>query len=442
MKKDIVIIGAGMAGCFMAVCLAKRGYNVHMYEHRSDVRKQPYDSGRSFNLTLYYRGIQAMKKVDIWEQVKKIAIIAEGNVAHYEEKNVYDPFDSQGDEILYTVHRNQLNGALLDVTDTFSNITVSFNTKCLGVDNKTKTVILQKEGQKKSFTVSAEIIIGADGIHSTVRAELQNKKKDIAVKRYEDWGYKEVHISAALTKQMNLRTQATHTWPRDNSLLIAFPNPDASFTLMFNLPLEGKNSFTQLITKKQIETFITEQFPDLQPLLSDIVHSFLNKPTGKFITLYADQWHDKASTVVIGDAAHAVIPFYGQGVCAAFEDSLVFADLVDNYKNNWETIFTKYQENRKVNTDLLARLSKENFIELRDKSRSPYHIVKDKADTLLHTLFPKYWLPPLYILIAHGSLEYREALRIHARQQQLSRKIGLDFLLHAIAAPWIMAKKI
>lgn len=440
MQKNIAIIGAGNAGCFMAICLAQRGFDVHMYESHADVRKQPYDSGRSFNLTLYYRGIQAMKKVAIWDDIKKIAIIAEGNAAHYgESKIVYSPFDARGDEILYTVHRNQLNGALLDVTEKYDNIKISFTTKCVKIDNKEKKVYL--ESNEKKFTIQPDLVIGADGVHSLVRSEIQPDKKDTAIKQYEDWGYKEVHISPELTEQMQLRKHATHTWPRQHSLLIAFPNPDDSFTLMFNLPLNGKESFAELISKEEIESFISSNFPDLIPLLPEIVHAFLQKPTGTFITLYADLWHDKDFMAVIGDAAHAVIPFYGQGVCAAFEDSLVFVDQIDKYNDNWEIILEKYQEKRKVNTDLLAQLSKDNFIELRDKSRSPFYILKDKADTFLHHLFPKKWLPPLYVLIAHGNLEYQEALRLHEKQQKFAKRIGLDILLSTMAIPWVFLNK-
>ncbi len=449
MKKKVIIIGAGMAGCFMAVCLAKHGYDVEIYEHRPDVRQEPYDSGRSFNLTLYYRGIQAMKKAGIWDEVKKIAIIAQGNAAHYGEKKiVYDAFDGIGDEILYTVHRNQLNGALLDGAEQFSNVTIIFNTKCVGLDAKKKKVYFEKVTKEKStkkaldtFSVTTDMVVGADGIHSTVRAEIRPDKKDTAVKEYEAWGYKEVHVSPELTKTLQLRPKATHTWPRPDSLLIAFPNPDNSFTLMFNLPLEGKGSFAQLTDKDRITKYIQNDFPDLAPLIPHIIHSFLNKPTGKFVTLFSDTWHDRDFIVMIGDGAHAVIPFYGQGVCAAFEDCLVFADLVDMYHGDSAKIFPEYQKRRKINTDLLAQLSKENFLELRDKSRSPYHIFKDKADTLLHRIFPKFWLPPLYVLIAHGNLEYKDALMLHKKQLQLSRKIGLDAVLYALALPWFITNK-
>jgi kynurenine 3-monooxygenase len=241
---------------------------------------------------------------------------------------------------------------------------------------------------------------------------------------------------------MKLRTKATHTWPRPDSLLIAFPNPDNSFTLMFNLPLEGSKSFAELTTKASIETYIKEDFPDLQPLIPEIIHAFAHRPTGNFVTLYNKRWHDKDFMVLIGDAAHAVIPFYGQGMCAAFEDCLKLVELYDAHDGKWETIFRLYQRNRKKNTDILARLSKENFIELRDKSRSAFFTLKDKTDTLLHNIFPNFWQPPLYILIAHGNLEYDEALRRYRRQECWSKRFGLDLALHIAALPRVAVQKI
>lgn len=452
MSKDkIIIVGAGMAGCFMALNLAKRGYEVEIYEYRPDVRKEPYDSGRSFNLTLYYRGILAMQKAGIWDEVKKIAVIAEGNAAHYSDtKIVYDPFDGQADEILFTVHRNVFNGTLLDIAEKTPGIKVFFNTRCVGINKEKKTATFQKVGEKNTFETQADVIIGADGINSIVRAvilsaseESLDSSPDKQVqddKQTEDWGYKEVHVSSSLSEKMNLRPNATHTWPRPGSLLIAFPNPDKSFTLMFNLPLIGKNSFETLISEKAIKNYITNHFPDLTLLLPEIIQSFLHKPTGIFTTLKTEPWYYKDFMVLIGDSAHAVIPFYGQGVCAAFEDCLKLSELIDQDKGDWKKTFPLYQQSRKKNTDILAQLSKDNFIELRDKSRSMFYIFKDKSDTLLHRLFPRLWLPPLYVLIAHGTLEYQEALKIHARQQKLARRVGLDGALYLMASPWMIAQ--
>ncbi len=437
MKEKVIIVGAGMAGCFMALCLAKRGFTVEVYEYRPDVRKHPYDSGRSFNLTLYYRGILAMKKAGLWDKIKDVAILAQGNVAHYlNKKESFNPFDTRGDEVLYTVHRNKLNGALLNEIEKLPQVSIFFNVRCVGIDREGKNVLFQKtDGKKERFSTQADIVVGADGVNSIVRSEMQKGQTASFTKEHEDWGYKEVHITPELAKKLNLRQKATHTWPRDDSLLIAFPNPDDSFTLMFNLPLSGENSFTSLSSEEAIHTYITNHFPDLAPLLPEITNSFLHKPTGDFTTIRTAPWYHKDFMVLVGDSAHGVIPFYGQGVCAAFEDCLVLSELIDKNRGGFAKAFAKYQGMRKKNTDILADLSKENFFELRDKSRSPFYILKEKTDTFLNRLFPKFWLPPLYILVAHTTIDYDDAVRLHKRQQKISKLIGLDLLLGILAVP-------
>ncbi len=434
MKQKIVIIGAGMAGCFMALCLAKKGFDVEIYEEREDIRKKPIDAGRSFNLTLYYRGIVAMKKVDVWDDVRKYAVIAQGNVAHYaNNKTMFSPFDVHGNEVLYTIHRNQLNGVLIDEVEKLSNVKFSFNTHCIEIKSHEKSITLEKNGKK--IQAQAHVVIGADGANSIVRSEIQKNTDGELKIEYEDWGYKEVRVAEEIAEKLNLKQYATHTWPRPDSLLIAFPNPDKSFTLMFNLPLEGKNGFSSLNTDAMVKEYIVTFFPDLMPLLAEIVHTFLDKPTGKFVTVHTQPWSYKDFMVLIGDSAHGVIPFYGQGACAAFDDCLRLSSLIEEHGNNWEKIFSTYQSERKVNTDILAELSKENFVELRDKSRSAYFILKDKADTFLNRLFPKLWLPPLYVLIAHGSLPYSLALEKYNKQQKIARWSGLNLLLSVLSIP-------
>lgn len=441
MKQKITIVGAGMSGCFMGLCLAKKGFEVEIYEERPDVREKPYNSGRSFNLTLYYRGILAMQKMGIWDDVKKSAVLAEGNVAHYSNrKAVFDKFDAHGNEVLYTIHRNQLNSTLLNLNEKFPNVKITFNTKFIGADYAKKTVFLEKHGEK--LEIVTDIIIGADGVNSTVRSQIKKYAQQILSQEYEDWGYKEVHVSKENAKILNLRKYSTHTWPRPDSLLIAFPNPDESFTLMFNLPLKGKNGFSYLDDPEKVRNYIANHFPDIQPILPEITHAILNKPTGSFITVKTDPWHYKDFLALIGDSAHGVIPFYGQGVSAAFDDCLTLSSLIDEYKEDWEKIFTSYQTERKKQTDILSWLSKENFIELRDKSRSAYFKVKDKTDTFLHRLFPNIWLPPLYILVAHGTLPYSVALSRRKRQERVSRWSGFNIILFAASLPCDIIKKL
>jgi kynurenine 3-monooxygenase len=227
---------------------------------------------------------------------------------------------------------------------------------------------------------------------------------------------------------MNLRKKSTHTWPRNNSLLLAFPNPDESSTLMFNLPKNGEESFETLSSDKAIEAFIAKYFPELTFVLPEIIESLLTRPLGNFVTVKASPWFYKDSVVLVGDAAHAVLPFYGQGMCAAFEDCLSLTTHLSKRKNRQQA-FASYQTERKRNTDLLAGLSILNFLELRDRSRSEQFVLKNRAYTLLNRIAPKRFYPPLYVMIAHGSLPYAEAFRIFKKQERIMRYLGLDLIL-------------
>ncbi len=432
-----------MSGCFMSLCLAKRGYKVDIYEERADVRKMRKGSGRSFNITLYTRGILALKKAGLWKDIEKISVLTKGNVAHYlGNRNTYDPYDAHDSEVLYTVHRNNLNSTLLDIVAKNSNIRLHFNTRLISIDKINKKIRLENAISRKNFTKTTDLVVGADGVNSTVRNFIKNKESKKIIKEIEDWGYKEVHVTPMKAEQLKFKPFATHTWPRRNSLFIAFPNPDKSLTLMINLPLVGQNSFASLTTKTLIENFIIKKFPDLIPLIPEIVTSFLKNPTGNFTTILTSPWNYRDFILLIGDAAHGVIPFYGQGVCAALEDCLIVTDLMDRYKDDWSKAFEEFEKARKVDTDTLSILAKENFIELRDKSRSLFYILKDKTDTMLNKLFPKIWLPSLYVLVAHGTMNYDEAYRLHKKRLRLSKLIGLDLIILLATIPWYMAIQI
>ncbi len=441
MQKKILIVGAGMAGCFMGICLAKSGFDVEIYEERPDVRRNPYNSGRSFNLTLYTRSIIAMQKMGIWDDVKKYAVKALGNVAHYSDSRVvFDKFDATDKEVLYTIHRNQLNSTLLNIVDKHANVQIFFESRLTSIDKDRKELTLLKYGKKT--IVKADVVIGADGVNSEVRNQMQKFSECELTREYEDWGYKEVHVSEENARALNLRTLATHTWPRPNSLLIAFPNPDESFTLMFNLPLVGHDGFSELNNEKKIKNYIKTQFPDLLHIESEIVESILTKPTGNFVTIKTNPWYYKDFIVLIGDSAHGVIPFYGQGVSAAFDDCLTLTDLLSHDNHDLEKIFSNYQQSRKVNTDILAQLSKENFVELRDKSRSSYYVLKDKTDTFLHKLFPFFWLPPLYVHVAHGTMPYAVAVEKRKNLDKISKIIGVDLVVRLVSLPVSVVKKL
>lgn len=442
-KKKIAIIGSGMAGCFMALCLAKKGYFVEIYEERADIRKARSESGRSFNITLYYRGILALKKAGLWNEIKKISTLAVGNYAHYGENQVtYDKYDAHDTEVLYTVHRNKLNSKLLDIAEKRKNIKIHFNSRLVRIDKEKRTFVIQTASDKKMKKVSADMVVGADGVNSFVRSAIIEPQSEKNSRIQEDWGYKEVYITPQKADLLKLSSSATHTWPRKNSLLIAFPNSDKSLTLMINLPLKGKNSFAVLNTEKKVNNFVANNFSELLPISTEIVKSFTENPTGNFVTIKTAPWYFKDYIVLIGDAAHGVIPFFGQGVCAALDDCLTITNLMDVYKNDWEKMFSEFEKRRKIDMDTLSHLAKENFIELRDKSRSSFFILKEKTDTALNKAFPSIWLPSLYVLIAHGTLNYNKAYRLHRRQNRIARYLGLDLLILIATIPWLFYIKL
>jgi len=431
MQRKIIVAGAGMAGCFIALYFANRGYQVRILEKRDSMSKLLAKEGRSFNLTLYYRGILALKKLRLWEEVKKFAEVAEGNVAHLPQKSRFDRFDNSK-AVLYTIHRTSLNKLLLQIAKSHKNITINFHSEIVSLDKLKKTLLIKDSLHKKNRVLSYSLLIGADGAYSIVRSLLQRGQQANHSLKHSDWGYKEVWISPKKAQKMNLREKATHTWPRDNSLLLAFPNPDKSLTLMFNLPISGPESFSSLTTKHAIHHYLTENFPDLTTLEPEITHAFLKKPLGQFTTVLTSPWYFQDSIVLVGDAAHAVLPFYGQGVCAAFEDCLSVGKWMLRYPNDTARAFAAYQAERKPNTDLLADLSLKNFIELRDKSRSERFVIKDRVYSYLHSLFPKLIQPPLYVLVAHQSISYIDAVKKYESQNVKATLLGIDVILFIV----------
>lgn len=441
-NESISIVGAGMSGCFMAILLAKKGYQVDIYERYKDSRKYKIDFGRSFNLTLYYRGIQAFKKAGIWNEVKKVTTSIKGNVEHPRSRTSFFTSFTASDPVLYTVHRRDLNNVLLKVASSYSNISLHFEKKILSVDKNTNSFYVQDIKSKKIKHIRTDIIFGCDGVNSIVRNAIQEKENAKHIQEYSEWGYKEVHLKKELARKLHLRKNVTHTFSRNQALLIAFPNPDDSYTLMFNLPLNGINSFSTLKSKDTITNFIKNVFPELLPALKEIIKSLIEKPLGNFVSIYTEPWFYKNFLVLIGDAAHGVLPFYGQGMCAALEDCIIVNTLIDQYPNRWDTIFASYQAQRKKHTDVLADLSKDNFIRLRRNSTSTFSVLKDKVDTLLSKLIPQFWFPPLYMMIAHADLPYADAYNKRKMQQKLAWIVGLNFFILFITIPYDLINKI
>lgn len=423
-----IIIGAGLAGCVMAMTLAKKGYKVTMYEIKPDPRKTKVNSGRSYNLQLYPRGINALKKLGVWDETfPQVADAVEGYMNHaHNGKTVYTKLNASRGEHFYQIHREALSLLLLNKAATYKNIAIHFNSRCVSLDRKNNIVKIIETKTKKTIKKRAEVIIGADGVHSVIRGFIQQEKQATHYQEIFPWGYKEIPLPPEKVKQLALLPHTTHRWPRKDALLIGFPNKDMSLTLMLILPLKGKRSFETIATKQAIRMFVKTTYPDLLPVLPQFENALLKNPIGKLISLVTSPWHYKNSVGLIGDAAHAILPFYGQGMNAAFEDCLLLNDLMDKYKDNWNIIFPEFQKLRKPHTDIIHQLAKENFISLKDESRKPFYLMKDKIHTYLHELFPSNITQPLYKSIIYTTHPFADIYLKHKKQEKIFRILGID----------------
>lgn len=441
MKSDnrrVTIIGAGVSGCFLAISFAKKGYNVEIYESRPDSRKTLTD-GRSYNLTLYRRGEKALKRLGFWRELLPYTVSIKGNVCHTEKNGaVYSAYNKKI-ESLYTIHRQSLVNTLLAIVEQYPSISIRFDTCCIRVDKRKKEITFHHSPTNTYFTKKADLIVGCDGVNSVVRNEMQRGEMAEHHQEFIDWGYKEVTIPKK--KAFFLREESLHTWPRKDVLFIGFPNADGSYTLMLNIPLKGNCSFEKFSNEKETLLFLKKLFPDLSPVHKEIASAIIHKPIGKFVTIYTTPWYYSDFIVLVGDSAHGVIPFYGQGMSSALEDCEILLRALTAHKRNREKAFALYESSRKMHTDALGRLSQENFIELKEKDASVFYVTQKKIETILSRFFP-FLLPPLYIVVAQTTIPYADALRKYKKQKRILRLLGLDILTFFLSFPQFLQRRV
>jgi kynurenine 3-monooxygenase len=431
-QANVCIIGAGLGGSLLAIYLARQGYQVEVHERRPDMRKEPVERGRSINMTLAARGLKALAEVGLLESVLDQTTPLKGRMIHaVNGAKTFQPYGKNKDEVIYSIVRNKLNIKLMDAAEALPNVRLFFNHHCVNRDKESGTVHLLDEKNGRSTTLRPAFIIGADGAFSTVRQQMHKGVRAYYQQEFLDWGYKELHIPSGVGGGQ-IEDNALHIWPRGDFMLLAMPNRDRSVTCACILPFEGDPSFGSLKTEKQIIDFFGEQFPDALPLMPTLAEDFLNNPTVEMITTSTHPWHYKNRIVLIGDACHAVVPFYGQGMNAAFEDCAVLAECVGDAGGDLAAGFAQYQELRKKHTDALAKLSKDNFVELRKRIQSPLFVARKKIEVALNRIFPEAWMP-LYTMVTHTTIPYAEALDRLRRRNRIARYFGIDLLLLLVA---------
>jgi kynurenine 3-monooxygenase len=405
-----VIIGAGLSGSLMALYLARRGWAVDVYERRGDPR-QANAEGRSINLGLSARGMQALEAVGLLDAVLARSVPMRGRYIHTGAAELaYQPYGTRRDEVLHSILRADLNGLLIDRAEEFPGVQFSFHETLTALEPEKGIAYLDS-----GATARGQLLIGADGAHSTVRAQLEQHGLTTTSVEVPDWGYKELTIPAADDGSARTPLEGLHVWPGGgHGLMVAHPNVENSLTATMFLPV---SELRRLSTAAAVEQFLAAHFPDTTALMPDRVDEWLRHPVGGLITIRTTSWRHN-SIVLIGDAAHAVYPFYGQGMNSSFEDCAVLDSSLDRRPDDLPGALAEYERRRKRHTDVLAQLSERNFVELRDKLRSPWFRLRKQADLVLHRLLGQAWLP-LYTMVSHRAVPYADALR-RARLQDLT----------------------
>lgn len=364
--KNITLIGGGLSGSLMAIFLAKRGFNVSIYERRPDPRKANAYQGKSINLALSNRGIAALKKVGLDDAVLKTAIPMSGRMMHNKQGELaYQPYGKEG-QAINSVSRGGLNIRLLELADEHENISLHFGQRCLDLNADCSEAIFEDEQGNKT-NVKSDIFIGSDGAFAATRLHLQLSQRFDYEQDFENYGYKELQIPPTASGEFAMDKNCLHIWPRGNFMMIALPNIDGSFTCTLFFPYEGEISFASIKDEPAAKAFFQEYFADVVTLMPNYLHDYLNNPVGSLVTVKCFPWVYKNSLALIGDAAHAIVPFYGQGMNCSFEDCIVLDACIEKGGDNWEQIFENYQSLRKPNADAIAHLAQQNFVEMRDK---------------------------------------------------------------------------
>jgi kynurenine 3-monooxygenase len=440
MPAKFVLVGSGLAGGLLAAYLGRRGYEVDLYERRADPREGNIVGGRSINLAISTRGIHALEQIGIADEALRHAIPMRGRMIHDKTGELhFAPYDVDPRKCINSIERASLNAAVIEAAQRYPNVRVHFNHKCTGVDMAEAECHLETETAK--LTVRGDSVIGVDGAFSSVRASMQRNIDNFQYdENYLAHGYKELTIPPAPDGSWRIEKNALHIWPRKSFMMIALPNPDGSFTCTLFWEFEGQRSFATTKTDDDVRRFFGEEFPDAVPLMPTLLEDFKNNPTGSLVTIRCAPWYYRDRVCLLGDAAHAVVPFYGQGMNAAFEDCVVLDECLDKFRDNHEHAFAEYFSRRKENADALADLAIRNFIEMRDKTASRTFRAKKKIDHLLEAALPGIYLP-LYTMVTFTRIPYAQAARRARLQDRILYTALIVLVLIGILALAVLPRR-
>jgi kynurenine 3-monooxygenase len=412
-RKDmqkVAVIGAGLVGSLQAILLAKKGYSVDVYERRPDLRKAEILAGRSINLALSDRGWKALEKAGIAEEIHKIAIPMYGRKMHaLDGALTYQPYGREN-QAIYSVSRGGLNQKLMNLADAYPQIRYFFNHRCEDINLETNTVEFTDTENGELVHASYDRVFATDGAFSAVRNRMMKNPMFDYSQTYLSHGYKELVIPANADGSHQMDPNCLHIWPRGEFMMIALANLDGSFTVTLFFPMEGDLSFATINSEAAVKDFFEKTFPDSIPLMPGLLSDYFENPTSTLVTVRCNPWHYGDKVFLMGDAAHAVVPFYGQGMNCGFEDATVLDELIDQTPDDWFTIACEYTRLRVPDGNAIADLALNNYIEMRDLTADPDFLLRKKIERKFADLYPNKWMP-LYEQVTFSHIRYSEALK-------------------------------
>lgn len=416
-RDTITLIGAGLNGPLLAIGLVRRGFRVRIFERRPDMRQVAVSAGRSINLALSTRGIHALAQAGLWSGMRPIIVPMKGRMMHAVSSELtFQPYGKNDSEVIYSISRSDLNIALLNAAEA-EGVQIAFQQRCTAVDLNAGEIQLRDYASGQTRTETCGVLIGCDGSASVLRSAMLPRPRFNYSQQYLNYGYKELTIPS-VDGTHALEKNALHIWPRGNFMLIALPNIDGTFACILFLPFDGQDSFARLDSPASASAFFRAHFPDAIPLMPNLADNFFANPTGAMVTVKCSPWHVEGRGLLLGDAAHAIVPFFGQGINCGFEDCTCLFELLDRFGPDWARIFAEFESSRKINTDAIADLAVENFAEMRDRVADPRFLFRKKVELALEAKYPKLFVPK-YSMVTFHRIPYSIAMNRGVVQDQI-----------------------
>lgn len=418
--QKIAIVGSGLVGTLLAIYLKKMGHTVHVYDRSPDIRTVEF-SGRSINLVMSDRGWRALENIGLDSEIKKIGIAVDKRAIHMQDNKLNYQYYGKEGEVIFSLSRGILNRKMIDLAEQ-NGVDFFFEHKIWDVTLAEATLHIGDSERGEWQELKYDKVFGADGAFSRIRHRMQRQSMFNYSQEFLNIGYKELHIPANADGTHKIDKHSLHIWPRGHFMLMALPNLDGSFTCTLFMPFEGENSFEALKDQSVLVDFFAKYFPDTAAVIPDLVEDFFKNPTSYLVMMKCFPWTFGDKVALIGDSAHAIVPFYGQGMNAGFEDIIVLSEMIEKYGNDWKTIFEEYEQSRKPNADAIAELSYRNFMEMSSKTADEKFLLQKKIEKWFSDKHPDKWLP-LYSRVTFSLQPYSEALAIGDMQNKIMEEI-------------------